>query len=178
MPGVVGGRVAVGWVVVVVLVWVVDVWARFFIAELSILAIYRTLTLQNLRDGIPVTIIVFDAVFLHPFRDCNVRASHHVAHSVKILPEGNIESVTYAGMQTDSPTRRKIVVGMDILILEIRQYYCHLSIQRFRLHLVIRILWLWFQEALQYIRFRRATFDTYRIFTASLMLQELREVRF
>lgn len=56
------------------------------VCEAVVRAIYRPFPLQNLGDGIPVRIIVRDAMFCHPFRYSDVRPLHHIPHGMEVFP--------------------------------------------------------------------------------------------
>ena len=61
-------------------------------------AINGTFALQDLRDGVPVRVVILDAMFLHPFRNGDVIPPYDIAHGVQLFPQLYPEPVAYASM--------------------------------------------------------------------------------
>ena len=101
--------------------------ACFVVSEPTSSTIYSTLALQYLCDGIPVSVIIFDAVFPHPCRYDDVIPLGDIADGVEVFPQLHIKSIAYARMKHDGGTLGQIVVGPDVLVLETRQQNLNLS---------------------------------------------------
>ena len=99
------------------------------VSKPAILAVYRPITLQNLRNGIPIGIIHLDAMRLHPVSYSHIRPSYHIPHRMQLLPQHHLEAVTDTGMQTYLPAWRQIIEDARILRLKCRQQDFHLSRQ-------------------------------------------------
>lgn len=101
--------------------------AGLVISQPFIRAINSTFALQDLRDGVPVRVVILDAMFLHPFRNGDVIPAYDIAHGVKLLPQLHPEPVAYASVETYLPPWREVVIASDVLMREIRQDDFHLS---------------------------------------------------
>ena len=79
-------------------------------------AINGTFALQDLRNRVPVRIVIFDAMFLHPLRYGDVIPANDIAHGVQLFPQLHPEAVANASMEAHLSTWREVVIATDVLM--------------------------------------------------------------
>ena len=140
-------------------------------------AIYCTFALQYFGDGVPVLVVILDAMFLHPFRYGDVITTDDIADGVQILPELYTEPVLEASTQTNLSPFGEIVVCAYLFAVEVGQNDFHLSRKRSQLRNPVRIFWRFREPQLQDVRLGRPSFDPDGIFIAALMSEPLFHIR-
>ena len=103
------------------------------IREAVVRAIHRTFPLQCLGDGVPVRVVILDAMRLHPIGNRLVRPGNDITNGVQLLPELHSEPVLDALMNLSLSFLWQEVVAADIDFLEAGDYYLHLVFQRLQL---------------------------------------------
>ena len=63
------------------------------VCEAVVRAIHRPFPLQCLGDGIPVRVVILDAMRLHPIGNCLVRPGNDITDGMQLLPELHPEPV-------------------------------------------------------------------------------------
>ena len=100
------------------------------VCETSVGAIDGTFALEDFGDGVPVAVVVLNAVTLHPEADGDVGATRDVTDGVEVAPQGDAEPVSDTFAQTDGSTGRQVIVCPYVLPFEARQDDLHLSLLR------------------------------------------------
>ena len=103
------------------------------VREAVVRAIHRPFALQRLGNGVPVRVVILDAVCLHPIGDCLVRPFNDIADGVQFFPELHPESVLDALMNLPLSLFRQEVVASDVDFLETRDDHLHLVFERLQL---------------------------------------------
>ena len=99
------------------------------VCEAVVRAIHRPFPLQRLGDGVPVRVVILDAMRLHPIGNCLVRPGNDITDGVQLLPELHPEPILNALMNLPLAFLRQEVVASDVDFLEARDDYLHLVFQ-------------------------------------------------
>jgi len=153
------------------------VFAAFSVCESVCGIVTSPFALQNLRNGIPVAVVVFDAVGFHPLGDEDVIAQGDVVDGDKIFPKLYDEAAADDFLQKDGGIRWKVVIGLNILVFETRYLDSHLTFEWTYLRDISGCLGLRFEVVLQQVGLHGTTFEANGCFSATLVPEPLGEIR-